>query len=71
MLTARIEFTKGAAPYFCPEADQQVVEVLFESVSALIDTLREIEHDIENCTVAIDGKVFDLRNISGHPAPVG
>lgn len=69
MLTARIEFTEGAAPYFCPEANQQVVEVLFESVSALIDLLKEIEQDVVNCTVAIEGQVFDLRNISGHALP--
>lgn len=69
MLTARIEFTAEAAPHFCPEPDQQVTEVLFESVDALIETLKEIERDVVNCTVAIDGKVFDLRNISGHPKP--
>lgn len=64
MLIARIEFKPGAASYFCEGAEQGVVELRFESVEALISTLREIEDDVSDCSAIINGKVVNLRAIS-------
>lgn len=64
MLIARIAFKPGSASYFCEGAHQGVVEMRFESVEALIDVLREIEDDIQDCTAIINGTVVDLRSVS-------
>lgn len=66
MVTARIEFKPGCGKDFCPGNDQDIVEVRFESVEALIDTLRDFEEFIYNCTAQVNGKIVDLRNISGN-----
>lgn len=68
MLIARIEFKPGCASYFCEGAEQGVVEMRFESVEALIQTLRELESDIQDCTAIINGKVVDLRTVSEQSA---
>ena len=69
MITARIEFKPGLGGHFCPSESQSVIEVEFESVPALIEVLREFEDAIFNCTVQVNGKIVDLRNISGLYAP--
>lgn len=69
MLIARIEFKPGSASYFCEGANQGVVELRFESVEALIATLREIEDDISDCSAIINGKVVNLRAVSAENAP--
>lgn len=69
MLIARIVFKQGSASYFCEGAHQGVVEMRFESVEALIETLRGIEDDIQDCTAIINGKVVDLRSVSEQHAP--
>lgn len=66
MVTARIEFKKGHGKDFCPGADQDLIELRFESVEALISTLRDFEDFIYNCTAQVNGKIVDLRNISGN-----
>ena len=66
VVTARIEFKKGHGKDFCPGAEQDLIEIRFESVEALIDTLREFEPYVYNCTAQVNGKVIDLRNISGN-----
>lgn len=65
MVTARIEFKPGHGKDFCPGTEQDVIEVRFESVEALIDTIRDFEQFIYNCTAQVNGKIIDLRNISG------
>lgn len=65
MLTARITFRKGRGHYFCPGADQEIVEMQFESPEALMEVLREFKDEIHNCTASINGKIIDLRSISG------
>lgn len=65
MVLARIEFKPGRGSYFCEGKDQDVVEVIFDSSEALIETLRAMEKDLVNCTAQINGKILDLRNISG------
>lgn len=66
MVTARIEFKRGYGRDFCPGLEQDLIELQFESVEALISTIREFEDSIYNCTVQINGKIVDLRNISGN-----
>ena len=65
MVTARIQFKKGHGKDFCPGGSQDVIEMKFESPAALIETLREFEKHIFNCTAQINGKIVDLRNVSG------
>ena len=65
MVLARIEFKSGCGAYFCPGLNQDVIEMVFETPEALIETLRELEEDISNCTAQIGGRILDLRNISG------
>ena len=65
MVTARIQFKKGHGKDFCPGASQDVIEMKFESPAALIETLREFQEHIFNCTAQINGKIVDLRNVSG------
>jgi hypothetical protein len=66
MVTARIEFKSGYGKDFCPGTNQDVIEMRFESVESLIETLREFEQYIYNCTAQVNGKIIDLRNISGN-----
>lgn len=65
MLTARITFKKGRGHYFCPTGTQDVVEMKFESPAALMEILREFKDEIHNCTAQINGKIIDLRSVSG------
>lgn len=37
----------------------------FESPEALMEILREFKDEIHNCTASINGKIIDLRSISG------
>jgi hypothetical protein len=63
-VTARIQFRPGEARYWIDGATQEIIEMRFESPEALIETLREIEPAILNCTARINGKVVDLREVS-------
>lgn len=65
MVTARIEFKPGQGAYFCPGTHQDIIEMKFESPEALIETLRELEDSIYNCTARIGKKIIDLKNVSG------
>lgn len=66
MVTARIEFKQDSAKDFCPGEAQTVIELKFESVEALVETLRELEAQIENVTAVVNGKILDLKNLSGN-----
>ena len=68
-VTARVEFRQDAAQDFCPEKGQTLVELRFESAEALIECMRELEDQIENVTASINGKILDLKNISGNAKP--
>lgn len=37
----------------------------FESPAALMEILREFKDEIHNCTAQINGKIIDLRSVSG------
>lgn len=65
MITARFEFIKGAGGQFCPGVNQDIIEMRFESVPALIETVKEFKSYIRNCTAQVDGKTVDLRRVSG------
>jgi len=66
LVTARIEFTEGSASQFCEGPIQTVVEMKFESVEALIETLRELEPYISIATAIVNGKILDLKNLIGN-----
>jgi hypothetical protein len=65
MVTARIEFKQGRGAAFCFSETQDVIEMQFETVDELIQTLRDFETEIYNCIAAVNGKVLDLREVSG------
>lgn len=65
-VTARIEFKQDSAKDFCPGENQTLIELKFESVEALVETLRELEAQIENVTAVVNGKILDLKNLSGN-----
>jgi len=65
MITARIEFKPGRGSDFCPREGQDVIEMKFESVNALIQTLKDFEDAIYNCVASVNGKILDLREVSG------
>lgn len=69
MILARIEFKPGRGAYFCEGSKQDVIEIVFDSPQALIQTLKDLEDDLVNCTAQINGKILDLRNISGIDTP--
>jgi hypothetical protein len=62
MIRARIEFKHGFGKDFCPGAEQDVIEMCFESVEALISTVKEFEDYITDCTAQVKGKIIDLRS---------
>jgi len=68
MLIARIEFKPESASYFCEGAHQGIVEMRFESVEALISTLRGMEDDIVDCSAIINGRMVNLRAVSAENA---
>jgi hypothetical protein len=65
MITARFEFLEGQGDYWCPGVGQDVIEVKFEGIDELIETVRELEPAIRNCIAKVGEKVIDLRAISG------
>lgn len=69
MITARFEFVRGEGGQFCPGVNQDVIEMRFESVPALIETVKEFRPFIHNCTAQVDGKIVDLGTVSGLDAP--
>lgn len=69
MITARFEFIKGEGGQFCPGVRQDIIEMRFEGVSGLIETIKEFRPYIRNCTAQVDGKIVDLRTVSGLDAP--
>ena len=66
LVQARFEFKPDQAPAFINSKDgkQTIVEVAFESVEALIETIKEFEDAIKDCTANIDGKIVHLRSFS-------
>lgn len=67
MITARIEFKPGHGSYFCPGGEQDIIELKFETVSAIIGTLRDLGEDVvHSCTtLQSDGTVLNFLNVHG------
>jgi hypothetical protein len=64
MIVARFEFKPEHAHSFIQEEGQNVTEVMFESVYALIRATKEFEDYLTDCTAIVDGKVVSLRALS-------
>lgn len=66
MVQARFEFKPEEASYFIDSEDgkRTVIELAFESVDALIATIKECEKALVDCTANIDGKIVQLRSFS-------
>lgn len=64
MITARIEFNPGCGEHFCFDENQDVIEVKFEGLQELIETVQAFEPYISNCIVRIGKKVIDLKEVS-------
>jgi hypothetical protein len=62
MVLARIEFKPEHAAAFieAPGSTQNIIEQTFESVEALIETLKEFEPFIKNCVAIVNGRVLAL-----------
>jgi hypothetical protein len=62
MITARITFKSSHAEHFIENAKlgQNVIELQFESVLALIATIKQFEDAILDCCAIVDGKVIAL-----------
>jgi len=64
MIVARFEFKPEHAHQFIQDEGQNVVEVMFESVYALIAATQEFEDFLTDCTAIVDGKVLSLSALS-------
>jgi len=67
MITARFEFNPKYAAQFIEKGElgQTIIELAFEDVPSLIIASQEFEDVLLNCTAVIDGKVIDLRSVTG------
>lgn len=67
MIIARFEFKPEYAHQFIEKGvhGQNVIEIAFEDVPSLILASQEFESVLLNCTAMIDGKIIDLRSLSG------
>lgn len=64
MIVARFEFKPEHAHQFIQDEGQNVIEVMFESVYAMIRATQEFEDYLTDCTAIVDGKVVSLRALS-------
>lgn len=60
---ARFTFKPEDAKYFIDSSngEQNVIEVLFESVEDLICTCKEFENSLLDCTAVVNGKIVTLQ----------
>jgi Fe2+ or Zn2+ uptake regulation protein len=65
MIVARFEFKPEHAHHFIQDEGQNVIEVMFESVYAMIAATREFEDYLIDCTAIVDGQVVSLGALSG------
>lgn len=64
MIVARFEFKPEHAHLFVQGEGQSVIEIMFESVYALIAATQEFEEFLTDCTAIVDGKVLSLSALS-------
>lgn len=62
MVVARFEFKPEHADQFCWRAGQTVTEVLFDSISELIDFCQEVEDALLDCTVFTGNDIISLKS---------
>jgi Fe2+ or Zn2+ uptake regulation protein len=65
MIVARFEFKPEHAHHFIQDEGQNVIEIMFESIHAMIATTQQFEDYLTDCTAIVDGKVVSLRALSG------
>lgn len=67
MVVARFCFKPEYAHMFIDggENGQTITEVTFDNPMDLVETCREFESYLLNCTALVDGKIIDLRATSG------
>lgn len=65
MIVARFEFKPEHAHHFIQDEGQNVIEIMFESVYAMIATTQQFENYLTDCTAIVDGEVVSLRALSG------
>lgn len=67
MIPARFEFDPKHAESFIENGHkgQTVIEMMFESVEALIEASEQFRPYLVNCTAFINDKTIDLRAVSG------
>jgi hypothetical protein len=68
MVIARFEFKPEYAADFIQDAKkgQTVLEVSFESPHAMIETMKEFEDYLVDCTAIVGGKVMALSSFGVH-----
>lgn len=66
MIVARFQFKEEHAAHFIENAGEgrTMVEVLFMDPMDLVETCREFEPYLVNCTALVDGKIIDLKAMS-------
>lgn len=66
MIVARFHFKEQYACDFIANATpgRTMIEVLFDDPMDLVETCREFEPYLVNCTALVDGNIIDLRSIS-------
>jgi hypothetical protein len=64
MVIARFEFDPDHADQFAWQANQHIVEMVFDNVLDLIQVCQELEDVIIDCTAIIDGHVVNLQALS-------
>ncbi|MFZ9341988.1 MAG: hypothetical protein ACO24P_00105 [Candidatus Nanopelagicaceae bacterium] len=64
MVLARFEFRPECADQFAWKAGQNIVEMIFDNVFDLVNTCKELEDAIVDCTAIIDGHVINLQALS-------
>lgn len=64
MIIARFQFKPEHAHLFVENEGQSVIEMIFESVPALIATCREFEEYLLDCSALVDGKMIVLSSFA-------
>lgn len=64
MIFARFYFDPDKADQFAWHAGQEVVEMQYDNVFDLIMECHQLEDALRDCTVLMDGQVFNLKALS-------
>lgn len=64
MIFARFYFKPEKAEQFAWYAGQEVVEMVYDNIMDLILECKELEDAIKDCTVMMDGQIYNLKALS-------